>query len=104
MSSCQVPQDMGPRWVQEAALTFWPFLQSSDCDRQRSPEAFGEDLDWYGKYFLKPANYVHTSLNLPTIASTDVPKSSEGKTGASSVMSARYYHRCLSVDTITALD
>ncbi len=50
-------------------------------------------------------------LNFSTTVSTEVPKSSEGETGASSrkpfsffPISARFTHRCLSVTTMAAID
>lgn len=91
-----------------AMLSLWPFLQSSDCDGTGASEVFCEDLDLY---CLKAADHTLASLYFLTAVFTDVPKSSEGKTGTSrrkafsfSLLSARFNYRRLSVATIAAIE
>lgn len=61
-------------------LSLWPYLQFAYCDRPGPPEVLGKDLDRRVMYFLKAVDQALASLNFVSI---DIPKSSEGKTGAS---------------------
>lgn len=65
-----------------ATLTFWSCLQSSERDGPAPSEAPRGDLVWRGMYFLKAADYALASLNVSNTASTDVPKSPKGESGA----------------------
>ncbi len=94
-----------------ATLAFCAHLWSSDGDGPGPLRCSGSDLDLLGMKDLKAAERAFASLNFSTTVSTEVPKSSEGETGASSrkplsflPISARFTHRCLSVTTMAAID
>ncbi len=76
--------------------------------RARTPAL---DLDLLRMKVLKAADRALASLNFSTTVSTEVPKSSEGETGASRrkpfsslSRSAKLTHRCLSVTIMAAID
>lgn len=92
----------GGAW--EVTLVLWPCLWSSNQDGPGPPGCVGAGSDRHSIHDLNAAH----SLNFPTTSSTEVPKSSDGETGASwrklfsfSPMSAKFTHRCLSIATIT---
>ncbi len=69
------------------------------------------DLDLLGMKVLKAAECALASLIFSTTVSTEVPKSSEGGTGASRrkpfsflSRSAKFTHRCFSITTMAAID
>ncbi|XDV28359.1 hypothetical protein PO909_031686 [Leuciscus waleckii] len=88
-----------------------PRLRSSERDGPGPPGCLSVGLDRRGMQDLYAAERAFASLNFPTTASTEVPKSSEGETWASrrkafssSPMPAKFTHRCLSVATMVAND
>ncbi len=94
-----------------ATLALCAHLWSSDGDGSGPLRCSGSDLDLLGMKDLKAAERAFSSLNFSTTVSTEVPKSSEGETGASSrkpfsffPISARFTPRCLSVTTMAAID
>ncbi len=94
-----------------ATQAFCAHLWSPDWDGLGPLRCLGSDLDLLGMKVFKAAERALASLNFSTTVSTEVPKSSEGETGASRrkpfsffPISARFTHRCLSVSTMAAID
>ncbi len=92
-----------------ATLAFCAHLWSPDGDGPGPLHCSGSDLNLLGMRVLKADERAFASLNFSTTVLTEVPKSSEGETGASRrkssffPISARFTHRCLSVITMAHL-
>ncbi len=94
-----------------ATLAFCARLRSSDQAGPGPLLCSGSDLGLLGMKVSKAAERALASLNFSTTVSMEVPKSSEGETGASRrrpfsffSRSAKFTHRCHSVTTIAAMD